>query len=380
MPQRSKGPRLRLRKHKGKAVGWYIRDGQHEERTGCGPDDLRGAEAALARYVATKHAKQAREARNVALDAAAVADVLISYWEAQESRVARPTELRTRLRYLNEFWGSYSVDDVTPDRCREYAAQRSSPAAARRELEDMRAAIKYAWNSRKIASVVPVWLPERSESRERWLTRSEMARLLLACWRYREIQKGAPGRYTRRHVARFILMARYTGSRAGAICAASLWPEPGRGWVDLTNGLYYRASELEKPTKKRKPTIRLPDPLVAHIRSWVARAERDYAAGRRKHPMRHVVEWNGKPVNSIRKAFAGARDDAKLGKEVTPHVLRHTAVTWAMQNGADKWEVSGFFGVSPETVERVYGHHSPSHQETVHRAITSRKLGKSLGK
>jgi integrase len=43
-----------------------------------------------------------------------------------------------------------------------------------------------------------------------------------------------------------------------------------------------------------------------------------------------VIEFAGKPVDRVTKAFARVAADAKV-KDVTPHVLRHTAVTWAMQ-------------------------------------------------
>ena len=44
---------------------------------------------------------------------------------------------------------------------------------------------------------------------------------------------------------------------------------------------------------------------------------------------------------------------------MTPHVLRHTAITWAMQRGVPIHEAVGYFGVSRETMERVYVHHHP---------------------
>jgi hypothetical protein len=34
-----------------------------------------------------------------------------------------------------------------------------------------------------------------------------------------------------------------------------------------------------------------------------------------------------------------------------------------MQKGVDIWEAAGFLGMTTKTLERVYGHHSPSHQE-----------------
>jgi hypothetical protein len=34
-----------------------------------------------------------------------------------------------------------------------------------------------------------------------------------------------------------------------------------------------------------------------------------------------------------------------------------------MQAGVPIWEAAGFLGMSTKTLERVYGHHAPDHQE-----------------
>jgi hypothetical protein len=95
-----------------------------------------------------------------------------------------------------------------------------------------------------------VSLPPKGESRNRWLTRKEAAAMLWHCWRYRERQtihaglsKGSmvfTNKRPLRHVARFILIGLYTGTRAGAIAAASPYPETGRSFVDLDHGIFYR--------------------------------------------------------------------------------------------------------------------------------------------
>ncbi len=66
-----------------------------------------------------------------------------------------------------------------------------------------------------------------------------------------------------------------------------------------------------------------------------------------------------------------AAEEAGL-EGVTPHVLRHTAVTWAMQNGADAYDAADFFGMTLEVLMRVYGHHHPDHQKGVGEALTRR--------
>jgi integrase len=112
--------------------------------------------------------------------------------------------------------------------------------------------------------------------------------------------------------------------------------------------------------KKRQPTVRIPPRLLAHMRRW----------HRLGASVRSVVEWNGKPVKKINKAFRGARADAALGPDVVPHVLRHTAITWTAQRGAPKHEICGFFGITEEMFDRVYGHHHPDHQSEAVNALS----------
>ncbi len=173
-------------------------------------------------------------------------------------------------------------------------------------------------------------LPERSEPRERWITRSEAARLIWAAYRYREVQKGhATGRRSRRHVARFVLVALYTGTRAGAICSAAFEAGPGQGFLDLERGVFFRRRGGAKVTKKRQPPVRLPDRLLAHFRRWRRRPEPPIAAEPgRKISERFAVEFNGKPIGHINKAFRATVKAAKLSPDVIPHCLRHTAATW----------------------------------------------------
>ena len=76
---------------------------------------------------------------------------------------------------------------------------------------------------------------------------------------------------------------------------------------------------------------------------------------------RHFVEFNGEAVTSVKTAFKRAVKLAGLPGNVSPHTLRHTAATWLMQAGADRWQAAGYLGMSVEMLERVYGHHHPDH-------------------
>ena len=81
-----------------------------------------------------------------------------------------------------------------------------------------------------------------------------------------------------------------------------------------------------------------------------------------------VVEFDQAPVKSVRKAFAAAAREAGLNG-VSPHVLRHTAASWAMQGGANAYAAADYLGMTVETLERTYGHLRPGHHAGVTRAI-----------
>jgi len=156
-------------------------------------------------------------------------------------------------------------------------------------------------------------------------------------------------RRSRRHVAKFILVGLYTGTRAGAICGGALQPTVGRGWIDVDRGVFYRRPPRQRETNKRQPPVPLPPQLLAHLRRW------------KRSGQRFIVEWNSKPVKAIEKAFANTVADAGLGPDVTPHVLRHTAATWLMQSGTNPWEAAGFLGMSVDMLLERCGHHHPDH-------------------
>jgi hypothetical protein len=159
---------------------------------------------------------------------------------------------------------------------------------------------------------------QKGEPRDRWLTRDEAAALIWHCWRYREKQtvhsgrgKGRPvftAKRPLRHVARFILIGIYTGTRASAIATASPYQVHGRSFVDLERGIFYREQIGKRTTQKRQTPAPVPSRLLAHMRRWA----------RLKLIADCFVEFNGKPVASVKKGFKSAVALAGLGGKVTP--------------------------------------------------------------
>ena len=85
-----------------------------------------------------------------------------------------------------------------------------------------------------------------------------------------------------------------------------------------------------------------------------------------------MVEVDGQRVGSLKTAWRTALAEAGID-HATRHDLRRTAITWAMQAGIDKWAAAGFFGVSLDILESVYGHHHPDHLQGAIDAIDRRR-------
>jgi integrase len=390
MPRHAKGARLWLepeeRDRDGNLIrrtAWVIRDGSRKIRTGCLRDDREGAEGALAEYISSKYQPNRACGRHPA--EILVLDVLNIYLSDRAKDIARPEETRQRILTLADFWQPYTFADVTGKRCRDYVGWRvgqpwksSKPertgrparlvteAAARRELEDLRAAINHHRREGLCSEIISVALPDKSPAPDVFLTRADAARLIRAARAAKQIMRDkVTQREVGKHIARFILVGLYTGTRHAAICGAAFRPAIARGHVDLDHGVFHRRAQGVRETKKRQPPVRLPDRLLAHLRRW-------HRLGISTHA---VVEWNGRPVQSVRKGFAAAVKSAGLDKHVTPHILRHTAATWAMQNGADLWQAAGFLGMTVQMLEDRYGHHHPDFQREAAEAITNRAPG-----
>ena len=368
MPRRSKGPHLWLHPARYDVPGnithaptWIIIDGSRRSRTGLGVGaSEQEKDQALKAYLAGKHtAAVSTGSRDPS--AILIADVLAKYVTDKNP----PYETQLRVKALRAFWRGKTLADVNGDTCDAYAATRT-PGAARRELEDFRAAINYHRKRGLHDRIVSVALPPKGKRREDYLERSEAAALIWHAWRYREQQNlRATDRATRKHVARFMVVARWMGSRAGVICEASIEAKrpDDRAWINLRTGMFYGNPIGRDETNKRRQQIQVPRELLAHLRRW------------QKNRQRYVVEWNGKSVQKIRKAHDACVAACKsvLRRHVSPHIWRHTVATWSMQNGGDPFEIAGHLAMTYETLMRVYGHHHPKHSAGAHAALRKKK-------
>lgn len=399
MPRPSKGARLYLREprsDKGSGAVYVIRDGSKEVSTGCGPNRLEDAQRCLAAYIADKWSPTPTYGGPVDPSEVSIAEVVGLYLAEVVPGLAQPGGVKPRLKALVRWWGEKSVADIRPSTCRAYVADRQkepirsfknastarrvSEQSAGRELEDLSAAVGHWHKEQPFTRKPTFWFPEKPESPRDAMTRDQAARLLRAArgWRWdadssRWIKLGRSAAANRAHLPRFILIGLYTGTRPGVI-PKLLWHEsPTQAWVDLEKGMIWRRGRREREhATKRRPVVRLPDRLLAHMRRWQrrdaekasARAER----GAERQACSAVLHHGGKSLaGRVRTGFEGCVADAGLASDVTPHWMRHTCATWLMEADVSSWEAAAYLGMTVATLEKHYGHHRPSAQQNARR-------------
>lgn len=298
---------------------YYVvwRDGGKTKRRALRTKDRGAAERALTDFL--KSATGPRET---------VADIMNAYFEDRQHHpgLVRAKDAWKRLR---PHFGHMRPEHVTRQECRAYTAmrrRRAKDGTIIKELATLRAALR--WQDRHTPAVIE--MPRLPPPRDRYLTREEYRAL-------REAAKATP------HCYAFVWLAYRTAGRASAILALT-WDR-----VDFRRGLIQLADDADHGNKGRA-TVPMADDLAEVLRETQRGALTD-----------RVIEFNGKPVRSIRKTFAAAVARAVL-VDVSPHVLRHTAAVHMVESGVPLGEVSQYLGHSSTAItERVYARFSPSY-------------------
>lgn len=344
MPRPNPGPRLKWLKER---QCWYIiwyEAGRRKVRS-TGTTDYKRAEAILATFLGKRGSNAGPRDPNEVT----IAEALNYYGQHKAPKATDPARIGYAIDALLTFWELNALSDITPSTCDAYARHRGKSAGTiRRELATLTAAQNFMLKDGALTRTVPVPLPEKPEPKDRWLTRDEAARLLIAA------RNG--GRETRLYLPLFILIALHTGARKEAVLSLR-WPQ-----IDFERERISFEIPGRRKTKKRRPTLPIPRRLMTFLR---------YAWVRRSSDIGPVVHLNGLPIKRIDKGFRAAAKRAELDG-VTPHTLRHTRGTWLAQAGVSMWDIAGWLGQDPETTARIYAHHSPDFMLSARAAVDGR--------
>lgn len=326
----------------------YLRGKLKRHATGYGSRE--GAEEKLAEIIIERKAPQKRESELT------LGELMARYIKEHLPTLARQDTALKCFDRLIPFWGDLKVEDAKTNsqvfkyieyRKKEFEGWQSKyktkrklkEQTVRRELEQLQAVIGYA-HKKNIISVCPyIWKPERSKSRERWLTKREAASLLSSI---KKLPQAGEYLYL------FTIIGLYTGARSEAISLLR-WPQ-----VDFNGGYINFTLNQTNQTKKASKV-----PMPRRLKRELLKAKK------RGVEMGYVVQDNQSRIKSVKNSFRGACKLAGLNG-VTPHILRHTAVSWMVQNGVPYAKIGKYVGMSVQMVDRVYGHLAPDHlQEAV---------------
>ena len=350
MPRPNTGPRLKwLDKRKSFYIVWY--QAGRERLKATGTRERGEAEAALEEFI---------RGRRIAAQPAGpcdpreflVAEALDLYGRIHAPEKADPVRIGHAIAALLPFWGDSMVGDITDATCRRYVRERGrAPATVRRELGTLKAAVNFAYRQGYLTHPKAVWMPEKPEGKDRWLTRYEAAMLL------NEARNGRSD--TRLYLPLFIVIGLYTGARKEAILSLR-WPQIDfdRERINFSDGTR---------TNKRRAHIPIPRRLMTFLR---------LAYKRRAGDLGYVVHDKGRRIKDIGDSRSGSfgRTCAKAGLAgVSPHTLRHTCGTWLAQAGVSLFDIGQWLGHSDARTTALYAHHHPDFQELARNVLDRRK-------
>jgi len=326
MSRPRKGPRLERLPGK---ENWYIKDGTIRTTNGrsflasTGTTDDEAAQCALASYIASKSVP--RQPTIAKLLDMRMDDLKIN-------RAGRVKDTVYKHTMLNRHFGRLKPEQLTLPLINAFRLELSHvPAMLKSYLVELKTTLQLAKKHNVVEKVPAIDIPQSGPPRDRYLTKEEAERL------WNAVQSA--------HLKLFIHLALVTGARKGAILALT-WDR-----VDMINGRLDFNEPGKAITNKRRPQSPITEETVRLLQEAKEFAETD-----------HVIEYNGKRLQDIKKSFKRAALKAGFS-DVTAHTLKHTAISWLAQEGFSPEKISALTATSPEIVRRIYQKFSPEHLE-----------------
>lgn len=311
---------------------WYVTwsEGGRSQRVSTRTGDRREAEAFLAAF--------RLEAAEEPLADLTITQALDWYWDTHGKGLMRPVNVSLAMRYLKPFFGSTLASKLTLAKQEAYAGHRRDAGVGdesiRRDLSVLAAALNRAVRYHKLDHAPPFLSLSAAPPRERWLTRKEVARLLR--------QMRVPVRdKIHRHVILFTRLALYTGARTGAILDLT-WDR-----VDFDRGLIDFRKPGRRETKKRRTIT----PMTRKLRRMLLHAKKHARGG-------HVISWAGERIDRVAKSVNAHAVKAGIA-DFSPHVLRHTFASWAVQKRVPIYTVGKALGQTVASTTERYAKLAP---------------------
>lgn len=246
-----------------------------------------------------------------------ISDILDKYVDGRKGHVIDHDRLKNGAKAIKKTIGNKRASMLTVEDIKTHTARGASPGTIRKELSLLQTAARKAG-----VELIDFHLPPKPPPRDRFMTHKEAERLLKACKPY--------------HLRLAVRICLATGCRIGAALALR-W-----GQVDFDRKIIDFNEPGRQITKKRRAVVPIGATLIAYLQDAHGIAQSN-----------HVIEFRGKRIQKIKKAFNTAKDLAKLSW-VTPHHMKHTAISWMAEAGYPVDRISDYTETDPETIRRIY--------------------------
>lgn len=261
--------------------------------------------------------------------------------DRKRAGVVNLTRIQEVRRSLKPVWGDLYVEDLDKTMQRRFIERGRrighSTATTRQTLGYLQAALNFAKAAKLIADAPKLEKPPPPRPRERYLTRDEAQRLIDACEVF--------------HARLFIVLSIATAARPKHLLDLT-WDR-----VDLKGRIINLDNPDRDRTAKGRARVPINDMALDLLKQARDAAETSY-----------VIEWEGKPIKSIKRAVGAASRRSKV--PATPYVFRHTAGVWMAQAGVDMARIAEYLGHTDlNTTRRHYARFHPDYLRDASAAL-----------
>lgn len=274
-----------------------------------------------------------------------VTDILDKYREHLEMNGKGETQF-TCIAHLRRGFAGVRLCDLTITAQHRYRKARGvADATIRRELGALQAALGYARKHRIVPRAViddiDIELPRASQPRQTYLNRTEADQFLALA----DADSAGKPRLTR--LTRFCYLALLSAARKEAIVGLT-WDR-----VDWDAGTIDYREPGQQLTNKRRTLV----PISKRLRPVLRRAYDERVSD-------YVLD-SPASIRSSWETFIGRTPFA----HITPHDLRRSFATLAVQAGVPVVDVAAILGDSVQIVMKHYAHHVPGSAQAAVDAV-----------
>jgi integrase len=315
---------------------WYDQSAQQTKSSSLGTTSFEAAKQKLDAWFIENH-------KPVLDDDLELARCFLEYNQQHASYLKRSKAEASNMVFWLEYFPEKLIREIRPAQQREFIKYLVDQGYSENTIKGIfktgSAAINFAWRNDMLLQQLPLLSPTKELSK---YTFAEKKR-----WRALELSEIASmiEHSTSDYLIRYIILM------IGCTCRPAAAIELEGNQVDLQAGTINLLKKGTKQNNKYRPTIKLP----GFIRLMYHDENICYE--------RPITLSSSRQVDTLRKAWAGAKRRGKLDALVVPVSIRHTMAKWLRQSGVEPWQVSAQMGHSRQgsAITEIYAPSDPSY-------------------